>query len=163
MSFSKKLAVLTMACAIGAFVVPATSFGAEDAATSGTKAAGPGGPGGGRGGRMGGGGVVRAALGLTDLTAEQKTKLEGLQKEQADKMKEMRDKMTAGTPPSEADREKMKNSNKELKEKVEAILTADQKTKLEEALKSQAERRGGPGAGNKMEGGEKKDDGAKKE
>lgn len=132
----QKIAVLALACTLGMVALP-QNVSAQDS-TSGSAT------GGGRGGRMGGGrggAMFQAALDLTDLTAEQKDKINALKKTNDDAMKEAREKMQSGGQPSDEERtamrEKMMSAQKDNKEKIEAILTADQKTKFEEALAKQ--------------------------
>lgn len=79
------------------------------------------------------------------LTAEQKTKLEAVLKEQAESMRGLRD-----AAPEER-REKMQAARKEINAKVKGILTAEQYAKWEKLREERGPggpggpRRGGPG------------------
>jgi Spy/CpxP family protein refolding chaperone len=86
-----------------------------------------------------GGGKIAEELGLT---AEQKTKFEGIQKDTAEKRKALRED-TSLTP--EQRREKAKALGEETKTKLKEVLTAEQLAKFEEMQKNRPGRPGGPG------------------
>ncbi len=90
-----------------------------------------------------GGGRLAEELGLT---AEQKTKFEGIQKDAAEKRKALRDD-TSLTP--EQRREKAKAIGEETKTKLKEVLTAEQLAKFEEMQKNRPGRPGGPGGEHK--------------
>lgn len=75
------------------------------------------------------GGPFQAALKVSGLTDEQKQKIEALQTEQQEKMKSVREEAKNATDEAgkKAAREKMMESHKEARTKIEAILTEDQK------------------------------------
>jgi Spy/CpxP family protein refolding chaperone len=153
-SFAVKSAVL----AAGLFLSIGVSgvFGQDAPAAPGP--GGPGARGGMRGGGRGGSAVVRAAKAL-DLTEEQKTKLDAIEKKAMEKMQEIRkesgqttESMRSATPEErrasmEKLRPKMDEANKQVKSEIEGILTPEQKTKLEEKIKEMQSQ--GPGAGGR--------------
>ena len=90
-----------------------------------------------------GSGKIAEELGLT---AEQKSKFEGIQKQTAEQRKALRDD-TSLTP--EQRREKAKALGEETKGKLKEILTAEQLTKFEDMQKNRLGRPGGPGGDRK--------------
>lgn len=108
-------------------------------------------------GGMAGMPVFRAAESVSGLSEEQKTKLKELEKSTQEKMMEMRSSMTSGTVDRAAMREKLMTFQKDLNEKVNAILTEPQKKEFEQKMKemrSQFQGRRGAGArGEKSEPG----------
>ena len=114
------------------FAVPAASL-AQDAATSATA------QGGGRGDRPRGGGMIfGAALQVSGLTPEQKTKIEKLQADFREKMKAARSAAGTGEGQSRGgwNNPEMQKMMAESRTQVEAILTDEQKKELEEKLKA---------------------------
>jgi Spy/CpxP family protein refolding chaperone len=101
---------------------------AQDSAPAAASADAKGGKGEGKGDRRGGG-LFQAALKVNGLTDEQKQKIEAAQKEQQEKMKEIREASKDATDDAakKASREKMMELNKEARQKIEGILTEDQK------------------------------------
>jgi len=68
---------------------------------------------------------------LTDLTTEQKAKIEAIRKQLSPKL--------------EAAAKQMQAVGKEMHEKIDAVLTAEQKAKLAKAFKPMQPPPGGPG------------------
>jgi Spy/CpxP family protein refolding chaperone len=119
--------------ALGAVLLPATSM-AQDGPPPADKRGGPG------GGRMGPEQMVARLDEAVTLTAEQKTKVAAIYKEQMAAMQAI---------PQEERREKMREAMAATREKVRAVLTPEQMKKFD-AMPAQG--RGGPGG----PGGEKK-------
>ncbi|MFN3651501.1 MAG: hypothetical protein ACK47B_18150 [Armatimonadota bacterium] len=85
---------------------------------------------------------LKAALDKLGLTADQKTKVDALMKNQAAEMKKLRE--APGTPQEK--RPKMREAAKQFRSKLEAILTAEQKTKLREMQREARRNRQNGGA-----------------
>jgi len=79
-----------------------------------------------------------------ELTADQKTKIEAVLKEQAESMRGLRD-----AAPEER-REKMQAARQEINAKIKGILTADQYAKWEKIREERGP--GGLGRGNRPDG-----------
>ncbi len=94
---------------------------------------GPGGPGFGRGGPRGG--MLPPSL---NLTADQKAQVESIRKEERDAMKNLDEQALTGAQR----REQMQQIRQGTQQKIEAILTPDQKAKL---AAERAKHPGGPG------------------
>jgi len=124
--------------ALGAATLPVVSI-AQEAPPAEKR--GPGGPGGGRGRMTPEQPVERLSEALT-LTAEQKTKITAIYKEQATAMAAI---------PQEERREKMMEMMKATREKIRATLTPEQMKKFDD-MPPMGGGRGGPGG----KGGEKK-------
>ena len=122
--------------ALGAALLPATSM-AQNGPPPAEKRGGPG------GGRMGFEQMVARLDEAVTLTAEQKTKVAAIYKEQMAAMQAI---------PQEERREKMRESMAATREKVRAVLTPEQAKKFDDMP---APGRGGPG-GPGGPGGEKK-------
>jgi Spy/CpxP family protein refolding chaperone len=122
--------------AVGAALLPATSI-AQNGPPPAEKRGGPG------GGRMGFEQMVARLDEAVTLTAEQKTKVAAIYKEQMAAMQAI---------PQEERREKMRESMAATREKVRAVLTPEQAKKFDDMP---APGRGGPG-GPGGPGGEKK-------
>ncbi len=103
---------------------------------------GPGGPGAGTnpGANRGGGAFMQRLLDQLDLTADQKTKIEALQKANQDAVKAINDDTTL-TP--EVKRTKTNELRTKLMTDIKAMLTPEQITKLDELMKART--RGGGG------------------
>jgi Spy/CpxP family protein refolding chaperone len=136
-SLRNLLAVL----ALGAAVLPVVSV-AQDAPPP-EKQRGPGGPGGGRGGMMTPEQQVERLDQALALTAEQKTKITAIIKEQAAAMQAI---------PAEERRDKMAEMRKAIQEKIRATLTPEQMKKFDD-MPPAGGGRGGPGG----PGGKKKE------
>jgi Spy/CpxP family protein refolding chaperone len=122
--------------AVGAALLPATSI-AQNGPPPAEKRGGPG------GGRMGFEQMVARLDEAVTLTAEQKTKVAAIYKEQMAAMQAI---------PQEERREKMRESMTATRETVRAVLTPEQAKKFDDMP---APGRGGPG-GPGGPGGEKK-------
>lgn len=134
-SLRNLLAVL----ALGAAVLPVVSV-AQDAPPPEKRGGGPGG-GGGRGGRMTPEQQVERLDKALTLTAEQKTKITAIYKEQAAAMEAI---------PAEERREKMMEMGKATREKVRATLTPEQMKKFDD-MPQMGGGRGGPGGAPKKD------------
>lgn len=130
--------------AMGAAVLPVVSIAQEAPPAEKRGPGGPGGPGGGRGRMTPELQTERLSEALA-LTAEQKTKITAIHKEQAAAM--------AAIPQAER-REKMPEMMKATREKIRATLTPEQMKKFDE-MPPMGGGRGGPG-GPGGKGGEKK-------
>jgi hypothetical protein len=89
--------------------------------------------GGGQGGGRGAGGMnqpqlLQQVLGQLDLTADQKTKIDGVLKQAQQDMADARQSMQDATPQERM--QKMQEMQKDVRSKVEAELTPDQKSKF---------------------------------
>ncbi|MBL8047815.1 MAG: hypothetical protein JNJ45_03945 [Chthonomonas sp.] len=131
------------------FIVSAITFVMATSAiaqTAGPKGQGgqPGGPGKGGDGPRGGmrGGGIKMFADKLNLTADQKAKLAKLD----EAMKAEFGKMRSSNLPQEQKREKMRSMMKSHMEKVQAILTKEQKAKLEQLMKEARAKRGDKGA-----------------
>jgi Spy/CpxP family protein refolding chaperone len=128
--------LLFSAVALGTAVLLAgpAPVSAQDAATTGTESAGRGDrP---RGGG-GGGGAIRAALAVSNLSDEQKAKLEKLQTDFREKIDAAR--KAAGTGEGQRggwNNPEMQKLMTDMRTQVEAILTDEQKKEYEEKLKA---------------------------
>ncbi|HET6680949.1 MAG TPA: Spy/CpxP family protein refolding chaperone [Gemmatimonadaceae bacterium] len=101
----------------------------------------------GRGGMMGGASAERLLAGI-DLTADQKAKVEAIEKKFAPKQKEMRDAMMAsrekGERPSPEAMAKMRETADEQRTELRAVLAAEQQVTFDANVKAMSERRRRP-------------------
>lgn len=158
MSFSGRLfcAVVALGVAVSFVGVPAM---AQDAGRPGRGAGLQGGPGGPGGQGMRGGNVVQAALSVSNLTDEQKAKLEKIQAGLQEKMKEAM--AGAGDAATSGPAGRGAFANPEFRKvltdaraEVESILTDEQKKELQEKMpprraRGEAGQTSGPGEGRR--------------
>jgi Spy/CpxP family protein refolding chaperone len=117
---------------------------------------GPGAPGGGGGGGGGGafgGEMFRENLKDLDLTAEQQTKVDALLDESRAKMQALRGEAGGAGAGNTEGREKMRAALRETREKLDEILTPDQRTKLREKMAARRSEGGAGGGGRGPRGG----------
>jgi len=129
-----------LAISLIALSVSVPAFAAEAAAPAGqAQAAKPG-----KGKGRAGGGFKRMddALAKLNLTAEQKPKVDAAIKAAKDEAKKIRD--SGGTP--EEKRPKMREVQKSLREKLQAILTPEQQKQFKEATARKKDGAGAAGA-----------------
>jgi Spy/CpxP family protein refolding chaperone len=127
-----------LAASLIALSVSVPAFSAPEAAAPAAQAQ-AGKPGKGRGRAGGGFKRMDTALAKLNLTAEQKPKVDAAIKSAKDEAKKIRE--GAGTP--EEKRPKMRELQKNLRAKLQAILTPEQQKQLKEAT---ARKRDGAGA-----------------
>ena len=127
----KWIITLAAAALTVALAMPASAQKSEAGATTAKK---PGAAAGAKGQGKKGGGKMRALLAKLNLTAEQKTKIQDIQKASREETKKLRE----GGQPSPENKTKLKELRKQTTDKIMAVLTPEQQKTLKEEMKKAA-------------------------